>query len=98
MDADDGMAAGAEVLALRVDAKDAPPSLGRNAGAALADVHDRVRPGLAAVGGAGQDVLRAGAAADGGVNVLLVADIDGAVVGHARLARLLVAVRRAWPA
>src|SRR5438034_9021500 len=87
------MAAGAEAAATGVDAEDAAPGLRGATGAALHDVQLGDRPGGPAVGRAGHFVAHAGGAAgDIGV-ILLVADVDPAVGGYARLARLLVAGR-----
>src|SRR5262249_50375263 len=93
-DAHDGMAARAEALSTSVDAEDATPGLRADARAALHDAqfrHDA--PGCAAVGRAGDFIAHPGGAAGVLVVILLVADVDPAVGGHARLARLLVARR-----
>src|SRR5437867_10271988 len=87
------MAARAEAVATGVDAEDAAPGLRGDARAALHDGQLGDRPGGPAVGRAGHFVAHAGGAAgDIGV-ILLVADVDPAVGGYARLARLLVAGR-----
>src|SRR5438067_1986370 len=88
------MAARAEVAATAVDAEDAAPGLRGDARAALHDGQLGDRPGGPAVGRAGHFVAHAGGAADVLVVILLVADVDPAVGGYARLARLLVAGRR----
>src|SRR6266496_1993641 len=87
------MAARAEAAATGVDAEDAAPGLRGDTRAALHDVQLGDRPGGPAVGRAGHFVAHAGGAAgDIGV-ILLVADVDPAVGGDARLAGLLVAGR-----
>src|SRR5207244_6060101 len=89
----DRVAAGAEGAATGVDAEDAAPGLRGDAGAALHDGQLGDRPGGPAVGRAGYFVAHAGGAAGVLVVILLVAHVDPAVGGYARLARLLVAGR-----
>src|SRR5438067_6341187 len=87
------MAARAEVAATGVGAEDAAPGLRGDARAALHDGQLGDGPACAAVGRAGHFVAHAGGAAGVLVVILLVADVDPAVRGYARLARLLVAGR-----
>src|SRR5207247_869352 len=91
LDAHDRVAARAEAAATGVDAEDAAPGLRGDAGAALHDGQLGDRPGGPAVGRAGHFVAHAGGAAGVLVVILLVADVDPAVGGYARLAGLLVA-------
>src|SRR4029077_1408938 len=87
------MAARAEAAGRGVEAEDAAPGLCGDARPALHDGQLGDRPGGPAVGRAGHFVAHAGGAAAVLVVILLVADVDPAVGGHARLARLLVAGR-----
>src|SRR4029453_5603587 len=94
VDAHERVAAGAEGVASAVDAEDAAPGLRGDARAALHDGQlGGGRPGGPAVRRAGHFVAPAGGAAGGIGVILLVADVDPAVGGYARLARLLVAGR-----
>src|SRR5262249_17379647 len=98
-DADDRVAARAEVASTRVGAEDAAPGLDAGAGAALHDVQfHRDVPGGAAVSRAGQLIAHPGRTADVLVVILLVADIDPAVGGDPWLAGLLVARSGNWVA
>src|SRR5438094_765296 len=91
LDAHDRVTAGAEGAATGVDAEDAASGLRGDAGAALHDGQLGDRPGGTAVGRAGHFVAHAGGAAGVLVVILLVAHVDPAVGGYARLAGLLVA-------
>src|SRR4029079_1468208 len=97
-DAHDRVATRAERLT-GVDAEDATPGLGVRTGPALDDIQfGGNRPTGPAVGRAGHFVSDTRRTADVLVVVLLVAHVNPAIRGHARLGRLLVAGGRDWVA
>ena len=96
--AHDRVATRAERL-IGVDAEDAAPGLGGRTGSALDDIQfGGDRPSRPAIGRAGHFVADARRTADVLVIVLLVAHVNPAIRGYARLGGLLIAGGRDWVA